>query len=102
MKLIAIKIIFLLFWLTGSAIAETQPLWQIGKVDHSAAEFSLAQNKYSQFLQKFGKPESTFYIGLSDAASDWPCVLPGPQVKKSKTKEVKLALPKSSFGYFDI
>ena len=55
-----------------------QPLWQIGKADHSAAEFALAKNGYTSFLQKFGSPDHAFYIGLSDDTKDWPSVLPGP------------------------
>jgi predicted alpha-1,2-mannosidase len=55
-----------------------QPLWQIGKVDQNAAEFALAQNGYSQFLQRFGSPDRAFYVGLSEVTNDWPCVLPGP------------------------
>ena len=62
----------------GNAVLQAQPLWQIGKTDRSAAEFALAQNGYSQFLQFFGSPDRAFYVGLSEPARDWPCVLPGP------------------------
>ena len=62
----------------GGAAVQAEPLWQIGKADHSAAEFALAQNDYTQFLQRFGSPDHAFYVGLSDPARDWPCVLPGP------------------------
>ncbi len=54
-----------------------QPLWQIGKTDHSAAEFALAKNEYTSFLQRFGSPDHAYYIGLSQTVNDWPCVLPG-------------------------
>jgi len=64
-------------FLCGSA-SQAEPLWQIGKTDQSAAEFALSRNEYTKFLQKFGSPEKAFYIGLSDPAADWPCVLPGP------------------------
>lgn len=61
-----------------STVAQAQPLWQIGKVDHSATEFALARNGYTSFLQQFGSPDHAFYIGLSDDTKDWPSVLPGP------------------------
>ena len=68
----------LIIGLFGGCLLPAQPLWQIGKADHSAAEFALAQNGYKQFLQGFGSPDHAFYIGLSDSATNWPCVLPGP------------------------
>jgi predicted alpha-1,2-mannosidase len=58
--------------------AQAQSLWQIGKVDHSAAEFTLAKDGYTTFLQRFGSPEHAYYIGLSDVNNDWPSMLPGP------------------------
>ncbi len=64
--------------LLGVSGLQAEPLWQIGKADQSAAEFALAQNGYPQFLQQFGSPDHAFYVGLSDPARDWPCVLPGP------------------------
>ncbi len=60
------------------AAENAEPLWQIPKADHSATEFALAQNGDTHFLQRFGSPDRAFYVGLSDPASDWPCVLPGP------------------------
>lgn len=65
-------------FLSGNYYLQAQPLWQIGKTDHSAAEFALAKNGYTSFLQQFGSPDHAFYIGLSDVTSEWPCVLPGP------------------------
>ena len=70
--------IALLVSLLGELGLPAQPLWQIGKTDQSAAEFALARNGYPEFLQQFGSPDHAFYIGLSDSASNWPCVLPGP------------------------
>jgi predicted alpha-1,2-mannosidase len=60
------------------AEGHAQPLWQIGKTDHGATEFALAQNGYTEFLRRFGSPDHVFYVGLSEVANDWPCVLPGP------------------------
>lgn len=66
--------------LCHSAPAETQaPLWQIGTPDHSSAEFALSKGDYAHFLQHFGKPENAYYPGLSEARTDWPYILPGPQ-----------------------
>jgi predicted alpha-1,2-mannosidase len=72
-------LIALLIGLLRGAGLQAQPLWQIGKADRSAAEFALAQNGYADFLQRFGSPDHTFYIGLSEPARDWPCLLPGPR-----------------------
>jgi hypothetical protein len=64
--------------LIQAGAAEPSPvLWRVGQTDRSAAEFALAQGEYSRFLQRFGSPDRAFYIGLSDSATDWPCVLPG-------------------------
>ncbi len=65
--------------LSGSAAAQLETLWQIGKKDGSASEFALAQNGYTQFLQHFGSPDRAFYIGISDPGKDWSSVLPGPR-----------------------
>jgi len=62
----------------GGLEANAEPLWQIGQADRSAAEFALAKSDYTQFLQRFGSPDHAFYVGLSESAHDWPCVLPGP------------------------
>ncbi len=66
-------------WLAAPAApaAEGQPLWQIGKPDRSAAEFALSTGEYTRFLEKFGKPDHAYYIGLSRPEADWPYVLPG-------------------------
>ena len=71
--------LLLLFALISFSLTlPAQPLWQIGKADDSAAEFALAKNGYTSFLQQFGSPDHAFYIGLSDDTKDWPSVLPGP------------------------
>ncbi|MEI7909239.1 MAG: polysaccharide lyase family protein [Verrucomicrobiota bacterium] len=59
--------------LTVVPAAEARTLWQIGKTDHSNAEFALAPNGFSQFKQ-----DAFFVIGESDPHHDWPYVHPGP------------------------
>lgn len=58
--------------LTTSA-ASSRLLWQIGKPDHSNAEFALAPDGWAQF-----KDDAIFVAGRSDAKRDWPYVQPGP------------------------
>ncbi len=57
----------------SSVAADSQVLWQIGKVDHNDAEFALAPGSYAQF-----KDDAFFIAGKSDAKRDWPYVQPGP------------------------
>jgi hypothetical protein len=52
-----IALLLLLAMIPDGTKAQAQPLWQIGKTDHSAAEFALSKKDYTQFLQKFGSPE---------------------------------------------
>lgn len=54
-------------------------LWQIGKPDHSDAEFALAPSGYKDFLDKdFGWENKFYLIGFSNPREDWPYALPGP------------------------
>jgi len=53
-------------------------LWRIGQSDASISEFALAPTNYARFLENFGSPDHAYYVGLSQPASDWPYVLPGP------------------------
>ena len=48
-------------------------LWQIGKADHSNAEFALAPNQFARFAQ-----DGFYVIGESTPQRDWPYVHPGP------------------------
>jgi hypothetical protein len=57
-----IALLLLLAVIPDGSMAQAQPLWQIGKADHSAAEFALAKNGYTSFLQQFGSPDHAFYI----------------------------------------
>jgi predicted alpha-1,2-mannosidase len=63
----------------GFAKAQTNDvLWKIGTKDNSDSDFALSDGDYDKFLETFGSPDKTFYIGLSNPKTDWPCVLPGP------------------------
>lgn len=54
-------------------------IWQIGKADHSDAEFALAPSGYKDFLEKdFGWENKFYLIGFSNPKTDWPYALPGP------------------------
>ncbi len=58
---------------------EAKVLWQIGLADNSAAEFSLAPDKYELFLEHdFGWEDGYYLIGTSTEKEHWPYVLPGP------------------------
>lgn len=57
-----------------------QVLWQIGKADHSDAEFALAPAGYADFLEKdFGWEDKYYLVGFSEPKRDWPYALPGAQ-----------------------
>ncbi|MGH2644230.1 MAG: polysaccharide lyase family protein, partial [Chitinophagaceae bacterium] len=58
---------------------DLKTLWQIGKADHSDAEFALAPTGYNDFLDKdFGWENKFYLIGFSNPKEDWPYALPGP------------------------
>ena len=55
-----------------------KPVWEIGKGDNSASEFTLAPSDYSKFLAKdFGWEDRFFALGFSKTEKDFPYVLPG-------------------------
>lgn len=59
-----------LIWASSTLAADdSNILWQIGQADNSAAEFSLAQNQYSEFLLQFGSPDKAFYVGISQSSN---------------------------------
>lgn len=76
-----IKKIILLFLAVNSLLmcrAQGDTVWSIGKSDNSGAEFALAQNEYSTFLEKdFGWEDRFFVVGYSNEKTDFPFVLPG-------------------------
>ena len=54
-------------------------LWQIGRADHSAAEFALGPAQFRDFLKNdFGFEDRFFIAGYSDPRQEFPYVLPGP------------------------
>lgn len=60
-----------------SALCMERLLFEIGKRDHSAAEFALSPDGYSSFLAQFGG-EKSYYVGYSSPDKHWPYILPGP------------------------
>ncbi|HVX43186.1 MAG TPA: polysaccharide lyase family protein [Mycobacteriales bacterium] len=63
----------------GSASAQVPgPIFTIGTIDQSAAEFALAPGGYDKYSSTF-PDDATFTVGTSDPAKDWPYVQPGPQ-----------------------
>ena len=64
--------------ITSSVISQQKILWQIGKIDNSAAEFALAPSDKENFTAGFGGENTVFQIGYSNTKNHWPYVLPGP------------------------
>src|SRR3978361_801019 len=51
----------------------------VGKADNLPNEFSLAPNKFKDFIEHdFGYEDKFFVIGYSKEKNDFPYVLPGP------------------------
>ncbi|MES2829207.1 MAG: GH92 family glycosyl hydrolase [Bacteroidota bacterium] len=77
-----IKVTLLVFSVIFSAIssqAQNKIIWEIGKADNTSEGLALAPNGYAKFLdQDFGWEDRYFLIGSSNAAKDFPYVLPGP------------------------
>ena len=72
------SILAALVLLTASCVSENKTIWQIGENNNSGAEFALAPNDYSRFIEKdFGWEDKYFLIGTSDDKTDWPYILPG-------------------------
>ncbi len=53
--------------------ADEPVLWSLGKVDRDAREFALAPDGSARYTD-----DPCFLVGQSEAAKDWPYVLPGP------------------------
>src|SRR5690554_138974 len=72
-------ILLIMLLLTMAAYGNTGIIWQIGNEDKSAAEFALAPNNYTQFLENdFGWEDRYYLVGRSNAKEHFPYVLPGP------------------------
>jgi len=68
-------LIFTLFGCTTTP----KNIWQIGKFDHSAAEFALGPKDFKKFLENdFGYEDRFFLVEHSNSKKDFPYVLPGP------------------------
>ena len=75
----AILLLLLLISIGGYDNPKTGVIWQIGNEDRSAAEFALAPNHYTQFLEHdFGWEDRYYLVGKSNPAAHFPYVLPGP------------------------
>lgn len=62
----------------GLRAGDPDLIWQVGKLDGSPREFALGgQEDYGSFSKRFGD-EVVFAPGVSDAASDFPYIHPGP------------------------
>jgi predicted alpha-1,2-mannosidase len=79
------KVFFLLILLSleiSSRSYAQQPqktIWQVGRADHSGAEFALAPAGFRHFVaHDFGYEDKRFVIGFSKEKTDFPYVLPGP------------------------
>lgn len=65
---------------TGTPSAATSSeVWKIGLNDNSGGDLALGPADYKSFLSKdFGYEDRYYLIGVSEPASDFPYVLPGP------------------------
>ena len=61
----------------STSLATEQTVWQIGKPDHSYAEFAFAGN-YQAYAKRCSAGPVVFEVGRSDPARDWAFVQPGP------------------------
>lgn len=61
-----------------SCTPQNKVLWQIGENNNSGAEFALAPDGYSRFIERdFGWEDTYFLIGTSADNRDWPYIIPG-------------------------
>ncbi|MEE4115594.1 MAG: GH92 family glycosyl hydrolase [Marinilabiliaceae bacterium] len=64
--------------LLNSCTTQNKIIWQIGENNNSGAEFALAPDEYSKFIEKdFGWEDKYFIPGFSDVKSDFPYIIPG-------------------------
>ncbi|MBT1685877.1 GH92 family glycosyl hydrolase [Dawidia soli] len=72
-------IVLVLLSLIGIDRAAATDIWSIGKNDNAAADLALGPADYKKFLSRdFGFEDRFFLVGRSNAANDFPYVLPGP------------------------
>ena len=103
---IAMSRFFLLAVLLVSSTAQgaEQIVWQIGKPDHSYAEFAIA-GKFNEFAARFGAKPIVFDVGRSDPAKDWPYIQPGPMDRAwapsgGSPWTIRFQLPEQPRGFF--
>src|SRR5215218_4494757 len=78
-KAFSIICLTILVQASGFSQSNNKTIWQIGKADHSVAEFALAPAGFKQFVGKdFGYEDKFFVIGHSKEKTDFPYVIPGP------------------------
>lgn len=98
-------VVFALLLLCSTASGSEQILWQIGKPDHSHAEFAFAGD-YQAYAKKFGGRTVVFDVGRSDPAKDWPFIQPGPDdawtPARGKPRLVRFTLPMEPRGVFTL
>jgi alpha-mannosidase len=70
-------LVLMLAAVAGTAAAEPQTVWQIGKPDGSYMEFAIAGD-YHAWDKQFAAKDPVFEVGKSDPAKDWPFIHPGP------------------------
>lgn len=75
-RILGVLILLGLLW--QSCTTKNKVIWQIGENNNSSAEFALAPNDYSKFIEKdFGWEDKYFLVGNSLVETDFPYILPG-------------------------
>ncbi len=91
---------------SSAARGAEQTVWQIGKSDHSYAEFAIAGH-FNEFNARFGGKPIVFEVGRSDPARDWPFIQPGPTdtawaASGGKPWTIRFQLPEKPQGFFTL
>lgn len=62
-----------------ASFAQNQTVWSIGTKDNSSAELALGPADYKKFVANdFGYEDGFYLVGKSEAAKNFPYVIPGP------------------------
>jgi hypothetical protein len=98
--------LFALVLVSSAAQGAEQTVWQIGKPDHSYAEFAIAGH-FGEFAARFGAKPIVFEVGRSDPAKDWPYIQPGPAdsvwaPSAGKPWTIRFQLPEQPQGFFTL
>ncbi len=93
------------FLLTSTVQGAEQVVWQIGRPDHSYAEFAFARD-YQAYAKAFGARPVVFDVGRSDAGRDWPFIQPGPDdgwsPARAQPRTVRFNLAEAPRGVFTL